>query len=148
MSDTDKNNTVNVSRDELCIKEGDIVYHIPAHCICEVLSVRPQLNSKPLIYLTKIAGYGSYSDEITQEDLELILPKEQIHYESVTSDNAIKAFYKGKMVLNLEFEFEFKDSITALSYSLSSIKRHYIYDQLLEMYPDTKISRAVGSFRY
>lgn len=146
MSDADKNNTANVSRDELCVEEGDIVCYTAANCICEVISIRSQLNSKPLIYLTKIAGYGSYSDETTQDDLELLLAKEQIQYEVITSENTIKAFYKGKMILNLESEF--KDSIPALSYSLSAVKRHYIYNQLLEMYPDTKISRMLGSFRY
>lgn len=141
MSDNDKKDTKAADKTELSIKEGDIVWHIADRCICEVTSVR--LQPKPYIYVVRIAGGRSYNNEPTQHEIELLLSKEQISYEVVTSDNAIKAFYKGKAVMNLEFELELKDSIEVLSYALSSVRRNYIYNQLLEMYPDTKISSAI-----
>lgn len=141
MSDNNKNDIKAAAETELSVKQGDIVWHITDKCICEVTSVR--LQPKPYIYVVRIAGGRSYNNEPTQHEIELLLSKEQISYEVVTSDNAIKAFYKDKAVMDLEFELELKDSIEILSYALSSVRRNYIYNQLLEMYPDTKISRAI-----
>lgn len=141
MSDNDKNETENVSKNKLSVKEGDIVWHIEDKCICEVISVRPQLKPKPVIYIMRIAGYGFYNSEPGPDEVELLLPKEQIQYEVITSKNDIKAFYKGKIVINLAFDF--KAPIPAISHSLNIVKRNYIYNQLLEMYPDTKISKTI-----
>lgn len=146
MSDKDKNETEYISKDKLFVKEGDIVWHIEDKCICEVISVRPQLKPKPVIYIMRIAGNGFYNSEPGPDEVELLLPKEQIQYEVITSNNTIKAFYKGKMVLDLAFEL--KKSIPVISYALSTVKRHYIYNQLLEMYPDTKISEVIIKNHY
>lgn len=139
MSDN-KNKPTNSSKPELSVKEGDIVWHIANKCICEVISIR-LIQPQEYIYITRVAGRNSYSNEITQNDIELILPKEQIQYEVITSENTIKAFYKSKMVLDLVFEF--KVSIPAVLYALNAVKRSYICNQLMEMYPDTKISEAI-----
>lgn len=144
MSDN-KNNSVNSSKPELSVKEGDIVWHIADKCICEVVSAR-LIQPKEYIYVARIAGRSSYNNEITQDGVELILPKEQIQYETVISENTIKAFYKSKMVLDLTFEF--KVSIPAVSYALNAVKRSYICNQLIEMYPDTKISEAIKECYY
>lgn len=144
MSDN-KNKPVNGSKPELSVKEGDIVWHIADKCICEVLSVRI-IQSQEFIYVAKIAGCNAYNNEITQDGIELILPKEQIHYEVITSENTIQAFYKGKMVLNLVFEF--KVSIMSASRSLNAIERSYICNQLMEMYPNSKISKAIEEYCY
>lgn len=99
MSDNDKNETEYISKDKLFVKEGDIIWHTADKCICEVISINLVL-PKPFIYIGRIAGTGPYNNEIAQDGIELILPKEQIQYEAVISENTIKAFYKGKMVLD------------------------------------------------
>lgn len=146
MSDN-KNNSVNSSKPELSVKEGDIVWHIADKCICEVISTG-LMQPKEYIYVARIAGRNSYNNEIKQDGIELILPKEQIQYEVVTSENTLKAFYKGKMVLDLHLMSKFKVSIPAVSHALNTVKRSYICNQLMEMYPDTKISEAIETCCY
>ena len=142
-----KNKPINGSKPEPSVKEGDIVWHIADKCICEVVSIR-LLQPHEYIYVARIAGRNSYNNEIKQDGIELILPKEQIQYEIVTSENTLKAFYKNKMVLDLDLMSEYKISIPAVSYSLNAIKRSYICNQLMEMYPDTKISEAIKECCY
>lgn len=141
MSDNDKNDTKAAAETELYLREGDIVWHTKVECICEVVALQPQLKPKPGIYVKRIAGCHWYTSDFAQDEVELLLPKDQVWYEVIVSDCAVKAFYKDKLILDIEFIPN--EALDIAHYTMQGIRRNYICKQLLEMYPDSKISKAI-----